>query len=97
MIFQTANKLTKAQEIVEFYYVADLGITVTAWVVSDTPPLFSLGKLIDGYDAKYTWDVENGPVLHVERIILKCQLNERCPFVVISLGMPSVANEHIDL
>lgn len=44
--FPTANKYTQAIEIVDFY-VTDLDITVTAWVVGDTPPpLLSLGKLV---------------------------------------------------
>ena len=34
MTFQTANELTQAEQIVDFY-VADLDINVTAWVVGE--------------------------------------------------------------
>ena len=43
--FQTANHEAFSHEIVDFR-VDDLGITVTAWVLPDSPPLISLGKLL---------------------------------------------------
>ena len=92
MTFQTANKLTNAQDIVD-YYVVDLGITVIARVIGDCPPLISLRKLIDDYGATYTWDVENGPMLNIRGRIVECQVNQRCRFVATSIGLPSVPDK----
>ena len=53
MTFQTANRTTQATEVVD-YYVSDLDIYVTAWVLDDSPPLLSLGKLVEDFGLVYT-------------------------------------------
>ena len=52
-MFQTANNQIETNEVVDFY-VEDLDIYVTAWVVDDSPPLISLGRLIEDHGAKYS-------------------------------------------
>ena len=90
MTFQTANKVTEACEQVD-YRIVDLNITVTAWVVGDSPPLLSLGKLIEDHKASYTWKSGSGPVLSINGRAINCQVWQRCPFVATSLSIPNAA------
>ena len=94
MTFQTARGTTKTDEVVD-YYVSDLDMYVTAWVLDDSPPLLSLGKLVEDFDLVYTWDRWNGAVIKINDRVIKCSINQRCPFVATSLGNPGVSSPPI--
>ena len=81
--FQTPNKETFSNEVVDFQ-VKDLAITVTAWVLEDSPPLISLGKLIEDHNAEYTWTKEQGPIIRIRNRVVQCSVKQRCPFVAAS-------------
>ena len=87
--FQTANRETFSDEIVDFR-VNDLGITVTAWVLKDSPPLISLGKIIEDHDATYTWSKAEGPIIKIGNRTVHCSGKQRCPFVAVTVGCPGV-------
>ena len=89
--FQTANKEVYTDKIVDFY-VEDLGITVTAYVLEDSPPLISLGKIIDDHDADYFWSKKKGAILRIGDRKVKCSVQHRCPFIAISLGFPGLGS-----
>lgn len=90
MQFQTANKTTETDDIVD-YCASDLGITVTAWVVQDSPPLLSLGKLVEDFGVRYAWDYDNGAVIKIKDKIVHCSVNQRCPCVATSFSNPGVS------
>ena len=91
MFFQTANKYTYSDEVVDFY-VKDLDITVTAYVLEDSPPLVSLGKIIEDHDADYSWSKKKGAVIRINDRAIQCSVKQRCPFIAISLGFPGLGS-----
>ena len=60
--FRSANGVITTNEVVDLFS-HDLGIRVQAYVVQDSPPLFSLGKLIHEFQLKYEWDEGRGPMI----------------------------------
>ena len=67
--FQIANDLTYSDTIVDIY-IQDLDLYVAAWVFEDSPPLVSVGKLVEDYDAKFSWSLAEGPLLRIgDRVI----------------------------
>ena len=85
--FQIANDLTSSDTIVDIY-IQDFYLYVTAWVFEDSPPLVSAGKLVEDYDAKFSWSLAEGPLLRIGDKVIQCQTKARCPFVAVSLGNP---------
>ena len=58
----TANGATYAYQTAEIY-VRDLGVTVNALILGDSPPLLSLGKLCAEHGLRYVWEGANTPYI----------------------------------
>ena len=59
---QTANGVVEVRMEVDIQ-VLELGITVAAFILADTPPLLSLGKLVKDYGIECRWTNKQPPTL----------------------------------
>ena len=79
----TANGQVVAREEVDVY-VQDLDLTVTALVLTDVPPILSLGKLVRSHGCVYEWS-KDYQVMRLDGREIECLVRSDVPIVAPAL------------
>ena len=91
--FQSANGVISTNEVVDLFS-KDLGIQVQAYVVKDSPPLISLGKIIKDFQLKYEWDESRGPMIQrPDGKWIKCSEVQNVPTIAATLDFVANATD----
>ena len=71
-------------------WIEELDLQVTAFILKDSPPLLSMGKLCRMHGFVYVWNGKNDPVLYDSKfsIAIQLMLKSNVPFL-----MPEITNE----
>ncbi len=78
----TANGIAEMNECIDIY-VAPLRITVTAYILPDTPGVLSLGEIVKEHGFDYIWRCNRIPVLQGNGIKVECSPINDVPFITV--------------